>query len=147
MVCDINTVEKAFKASITRAEKLEKTMLVTKEGEVLSESIARNKKALKLLNEKDFTALDEFARAELTNDVSTVLAKQQLGQVFKAAVSKRPTEGTERADYVVKSALVTKDANNIEVIELKVTRKGKENIQTYTFDLDIYLSLKVLGPL
>lgn len=136
MVCDISTVEKAFKASIARAEKLEKTMLVTKEGEVLSESIARNKKALNLLNEKDFTALGDFARTELTNDMSTVLAKQQLGQVFKAAVSKRPTESTERADYVVKSALITKDIDNIEVIELKVTRKGKENVQTYIFDLD-----------
>lgn len=125
----ISKAKNAFKNSKKRAESLAKDMQVTREGEVLAETIANADYALEKLNAHDFTALDAVNRAGLVNNMAGILLRQELSDVFEGAISPNADRSTQRQPLVLRSA-----SYEDGVLKVVVTTKDKNKHWEYEFE-------------
>lgn len=134
MICDIVTTKEILTRSLKRAEKLKETMDKTNEGELVDNSINVAKKALALLSERNFEALNTLVKEELVSDVTSILMTEKLGGEISAAVGIRPTKNSPRETFTFKSARYFFNKVHGDMMEIKVTSGvNNDNWGTYTF--------------
>lgn len=135
MTCDIVAVKEVLTAGLKRAEKLNETRDKTSEGEFLANTIAVNKKALSMLDKRDFEGLFELAENELSSDSATTLLTEKVSGVISATVGTNPKLNDVQEDFILKSAKRTGDS-----LEIKVAN-SKGEPATYVFNKGNSLSI------
>lgn len=132
MTCDVVAVKEVLTAGLKRAEALNKTMDKTSEGELLENTINVNKKALSLLDSRDFDGLFKLVDEDLSSDSATILLTEKVGGVVSASVGVNPKNGDSLESFVLKSAKHIFDKNSGDMLEVRVAdSKGK--LATYIF--------------
>jgi hypothetical protein len=125
----LSNTKKLFEADKKRAELLMQTMQVTKEGEVLAQTVDTANRAIELLNNKELDKLPLVDRKGLVNSVPAVTVRSYLKDVFQGAIGRSANSKSPRQDLVLQSAERI-DGN----LHIKVTPKGKEKYWTYVFE-------------
>ena len=133
MICDVVTTKEVIEKSIARAEKLRETMEVTAEGEVLDVTIEVNKRALSLLNDRDFPALQKLAKEELVSNLATTLVTEQLGSRFLASIRNKPTSKDTKENFILKNVQHRVSDVDGELLELTVANEKSGKYGKYTF--------------
>lgn len=123
----------AFLRNKKRAEDLAVTHKITKEGEVLADTIANMDEALSKLNEKDFTNLDKFDRQSLVTDMTSALLRAELTDSFEGAIAYNANSKTPRQRLFLRSAEFTKDDEGNDVLKVVVSRKDHNDYWEYYF--------------
>lgn len=131
----IPELKKLFEGSKKRAESLLKAMQVTKEGEVLSQTLATAERGLEILNNGKFSDLPLVDRRGLVNSVPSIVARRHLKDVFQGAISQRANSKSARKDLVLKSAEYSDGK-----VKVVVTPKGKNYEWEYTFESNANVS-------
>lgn len=132
MACDINSARATFERSKARATKLLETMKITKEGEVLENTVAIAEKALELLDKKAYSELTEFGQKEFAYNLATSVTREEIGGVFSASIGKNPATESQK-EFVLKSVQHRNSEANGNILELNVAEEGSSEIKTFTF--------------
>ena len=135
MKCNAEKIRKAYQKSKTRAETLSKTMDVTHEGEVLAQTIKNSDKAFKLLDDKNFAALDTVDRSGVIANKESLEARRLLTDVFEGAIGQNVDSISERSSYMFKG-MEYKDG----LFNVKVSPLDSDEVFTYKFEKDTNVS-------
>ncbi len=127
MTCNIVAVKEVLTDSLKRAEKLNETMDKTSEGEYLPNTIEVNKKALSLLDNRDFDELFSLADSDLDSSEAMTLLTKSVGGVISATVGANPENADNLEQYVLKSAKHVNNKKHGDMLEVTVADiKGEQ---------------------
>lgn len=130
-VCKLPQAKKVIQDGLKRAKMLSKTMQVTRDGEVLSETIATLEKGLELINAKDYDKLAELDKSALISSIPAVVARQHLTDVFEAAIGPSANSQSKRSKMVLKNAKFEDG-----VLTIVVSPEGQTRHWTFKYGSD-----------
>lgn len=130
-VCNVPEAKQILQKSLDTAKKLAERVSVTRDGEVLSETIRIAEEGLAMLNAKDFSSIPEIDRSALIDNVAVITLREHLTDKFQAAVGANAGSRSTRSEYILKSAKFVDDK-----ITIVVSPEGKNSHWTFTFSSD-----------
>jgi hypothetical protein len=130
-VCNVPQAKDILQKSLDKAEKLSERVSVTRDGEVLSETIRVAKEGLAMLAAKDFASIPEVDRSALIDNVAVITLREHLTDRFKAAIGPKAGSRSTQSEYILKSAKLVDGK-----ITMVVSPEGKKSNWTFTFSPD-----------
>ena len=127
-VCKAPESKIALQESLKRAQELSKTMKVTKDGEVLSETIRIAEEGLAMIKAKDFDSIPALDRSALVANVAAITLRQHLSDTFDGAIGPNTNSRSKRSTMVLKGAEFTDGG-----IKVVVSPQGEERDWEFTF--------------